>query len=243
MRKHELSQCGFTLVEIAIVLFIVGLLTRTLLEPVTVAQQNKKFDVTRSELLQIKDSLHAHVVAHGYLPCPLVSATYQQAVAGDPHVANCTVEQGHVPAVELGLSGAINSQGALLDVWNRPYTYALSLNNHATEGNQRLTDWTTPGEASNVGLRHLSSNLVLCVEPSQVSCAKRKIRAQNLAFVVLSLGADDSTTGTQSENQDGDETFIINALSIRTDSPFDDQLVWSSTEDVLFWLLRAGWLP
>jgi prepilin-type N-terminal cleavage/methylation domain-containing protein len=241
------AQCGFTLVEIAIVLLIVGLLTRTLLEPISSAQRHKQFDLTRSELQQVKDSLHAHLIAHGSLPCPLSYTAVNQVSdgdgGGDESGVECAVEQGSVPAVKLGLSGAIDSHGALLDVWNRPYRYALSLSNHTSKGNQRLPDWTTPGEASNVGLRYLSSNLVLCVEPSRGACPNRNVRAKNLAFVVLSLGQDVSTNGAQSENQDGDETFVLKALSVRSDSPFDDQIVWSSTQDILYWMLRAGWLP
>lgn len=242
--ERRQTQSGFTLVEIAIVLLIVGLLTRTLLEPMTIAQKHKKFDVTRSELLKVKDSLHAHLVAVGYLPCPIGGVMVNHRAVVDSHRdTECEIEQGFLPAVDLGLSGSIDSNGALLDVWNRPYRYAVSLSNHNLEGNQRLPDWTTPGEASNVGLRHLSSNLVLCNEHSRAACANRNVRAKNLAFVVLSLGQDNSTKGAQLENQDSDETFVINALSIRTDSPFDDQMVWSSTQDVLYWMLRAGWLP
>jgi prepilin-type N-terminal cleavage/methylation domain-containing protein len=240
-RRH--IQCGFTLVEIAIVLFIVGLLTRTLLEPIAIAQKHRQFDLTRSELQQVKDSVHAHLVAHGYLPCPHAGSKVNQLSSDHTSGVECEVLEGSVPAVLLGLSGAIDSNGSLLDVWNRPYRYAVSLSNHTTKGNQRFPDWTTRGEASNVGLRYLSSNLVLCVEPSQAACAKNKVRANNLAFVVLSLGQDVSASGAQLENQDGDETYIINPLSIRADSPFDDQIVWSSTQDVLYWMLRAGWLP
>lgn len=237
------SQCGFTLVEIAIVLFIVGLLTRTLLEPIAIAQKYKQFDLTRSELQQVKDSVHAHLIAHGYLPCPIADTSVNLVSNGGATGVECEVLEGSVPAVLLGLSGAIDTNGSLLDVWNRPYRYAVSLSNHKSKGNQRFPDWTTPGEASNVGLRYLSSNLVLCVEPSRVACAKRKVRANNLAFVIFSLGQDVSESGAQSENQDGDGTYIINPLSTRSDSPFDDQIVWSSTQDVLYWMLRAGWLP
>lgn len=242
--QQRQTQGGFTLVEIAIVLLIMGLLTSTLLEPMTIAQQHKKFDITRSELRKIKDSLHAHLVAVGYLPCPITSVMVNQsALAGSQGDTECQIEQGFIPAVALGLSGSIDTNGALLDVWNRPYRYAVSLNNHSSEGNQRLPDWTTPGEASNVGLRHLSSNFVLCNQPSRAACSNRNVRAENLAFVVLSLGQDNSTQGAQSENQDNDEVFVINTLSIRPGSPFDDQLIWSSTQDILYWMLRAGWLP
>lgn len=241
--QRSRTQQGFTLVEMAIVLLIVGLLTRTLLNPIMVAQQHKGYNVTRSHLLQVKDSLLAHIVAHGYLPCPITTATARYNSAAYNKDAICDIEQGFVPAVKLGLSGPMNSQGALLDVWNRPYRYAVSLSNHGAKGDQSRPDWTTPGEASNVGLRNLSSRLVLCVESSRSRCVQQSVRADNLAFVVLSLGQDVSDTGDQSENQDGDETFLMNAFSIRSESPFDDQLVWSSTQDILYWMLRAGWLP
>lgn len=243
MTEYRTKQQGFTLVEIAIVLLIVGLLTRTLLEPVTTAQLHRKYDVTRSELQTVKDSLHAHLVAHGHLPCPISDTASNQMSDTHDAEAVCMISQGTVPAVALGLSGAINSGGALLDVWNRPYRYVVSLSSHALQGNQRLPDWTTPGEASYVGLRNLSSSLVLCLEPAQATCASRNVRAGDLVFLVFSLGQDLTTQGAQLENQDGDETFVIGALSTHGDLPFDDQIVWSSTQDVVYWMLRAGWLP
>ena len=242
MKAHQ-YQSGFTLVEIAIVLLIVGLLMRTVLEPIGIAQQQKRINSTRTELELVKDSLHAHLVAHGFLPCPIktnaLSLQRNDSAAGD----ECRVSQGGVPAVVLGLSGAIDAKGVLLDAWNRPYRYTVSLQNHSSMGNPRLPDWTTQGEASNVGLRYLSSDIVLCIQPSRASCTRKNVRAKHLAFVVLSHGQDNSSTGAQTENLDGDETFVVNALSTSQESPFDDQLVWSSAQDVMYWLLRAGWLP
>ena len=244
MNRYQ-TQSGFTLVEIAIVLLIVGVLARTLLEPLNRAQSHKQVEQTNNELQLIKDSLHAHLIAYGYLPCPITQSSISSASTSITSTTstNCKNMQGGVPAALLGLSGAIDSHGALLDAWNNPYRYAVSLSNHASRGDQRLPDWTTAGEASRVGLRHLTSNLVLCTKPSRDACAKHNVRASNLVFVVLSQGKDASSSGAQLENQDNDAIYIVKDWSLSVDSAFDDQIVWSSNQDALYWMLRAAWLP
>ena len=236
-------QIGFTLIEIAFVLLIMGLLTKTFVGPMASAQKHKLYTTTEAELQAIKEGLLAYVVATGVLPCPIAVETPFASNASVQSSVVCNRSQGGVPAVTLSLSGAIDSQGALLDAWNRPYLYAVSLSSHSTRGDASSPDWLVVGEASSVGVPHLEASLKLCLHAAQGECSMNKTRASNLAFVVLSRGKIDSDVTDEIENRDSDNIFVINDRSSDSLVEFDDQLVWSSKQEVMYWMLRAAWLP
>jgi len=224
-------------------------LTGAILEPLMGARQRSLRKATIDQLDVIKSSLLAHVVATGVLPCPMpllvgeglgiVSSPDSDADSSRP----CITVHGGIPAGVLGLAGPVDERGALLDSWNHAYRYTLSLNSHAQRGDLQLPDWTTPGEASRIGISNLDAELVLCNEGFRNRCPRRAVRANGVVFVVLSLGEDDSQEGLQYENQDGDIDFLLLAESVVPETRYDDFLVWSTSSDIVYWLLRAGWLP
>lgn len=256
MSHPDCCMRGVTLVEMAMVLLILGVLTRAAIAPMTMAQKHRNHRLAEVSLQSIRDRVWAHVVATGALPCPVALDPPRTPSAmpappspgkplptGDVGQRVCKVAHGGVPARVLGLVGATGNDGALLDPWNHPYRMAISLVSHAERGAVQLPDWTTPGEASSVGIAELVADLVLCTRAAARRCPSGDIRASQLTFVVLSTGADDTRRGEQTENQDVDPVFVLQDASINPDHPFDDQLVWGTAAETLYWLLRAGWLP
>jgi len=229
---------GVTLVEMAIVLLILGILTKAVMAPLSAVQGHRQHREATSQLESIRRALWAHVVAGGVLPCPVVSSQRDDADA-----AICRNARGGVPARRLGLSGALDADGALLDPWNKPYNLAISLSSHEERGVSELPDWTSIGEVSRVGIADLSADIVVCTQSVANRCPDNLVRASGLAFVVFSTGPDDSTTGDQSENLDADSVFTAQESSIDPEHPFDDLLLWGTAAETIFWLLRAGWLP
>ena len=242
------------------VLLILGLLTKAALPPLSEAQRHRQHRQAEQELQSVKESLWAHVIATGALPCPVAFSSGALSPAAlspealsqiDADTGHCRLSHGGVPARLLGLPGAIDRHGALLDPWNQPYRLTVSLVSHDSLGDPSSPDWTTPGEASRIGVAALSADLVLCTRRVQGRCPHQDVRADQLAFVLLSTGADAASTSaarpgsetTQSENLDGDEIFVIQPPSIVATDPFDDQLVWGTAAETRYWLLRAGWLP
>jgi len=201
------------------------------------------------QLHDIRETLFAYVVSYGALPCPLdqssdgLMSTSTAYFDSDTRAAVCTIAQGWLPSSLLGIQGVVNVEGALLDPWGREYRYVVSLMSSADSGQAGLPDWTTPGEAAVVGVDHLRSDITLCNKVTRADCSGRAIRANQIAFVVLSLGADQSADGIQSENQDNDSVFLVTDESVVEGSEFDDLLVWGSAADTMYWMLRMGWLP
>lgn len=250
------TERGVTLVEMAIVLLILGVLTRAAIAPLSASRKHRNHRLAEVSLQTIKDGLWAHVVATGVLPCPVpldqqgiaptirtTTSQREPQSSGQRSSSICQIAYGGVPARALGLAGAMDINGALLDPWNRPYRFSVSSASHAGRGASPLPDWTTPGEASSVGIGELRADLVLCTRASATGCPSSDTRASQLAFVVLSTGEDTTTLGDQSDNQDDDNVFVLQELSITADHPFDDQLVWGTAAETLYWMLRAGWLP
>ncbi len=111
------KQQGFTLVEIAIVLVIVGLMIGGLITPLSMQLEQRKVAETQKALDEAKEALLGFALQYGYLPCPAVSAgNGQEDRSGD----NCRNgrRQGFLPWATLGL--------AKLDSWNHLYFYSVT---------------------------------------------------------------------------------------------------------------------
>jgi len=78
---------GFTLIEIAIALFIITLLLGSILVPLTTQVEQRQVSDTQKMLDDIKEALIGHAIAKGYLPCP-------DRTSGGAGTANDTANDG-----------------------------------------------------------------------------------------------------------------------------------------------------
>jgi prepilin-type N-terminal cleavage/methylation domain-containing protein len=244
-RQHQQTQQhqkGFSLVEIAIVLIILGVLTRGAIGPLAGMIEQSSRNQTELTLERVRKALIGHVIATGSLPCPQPLNSDVASLASDDSTA-CRRSFGAVPGNAIGVMGEMNADGLLVDAWGRPLHYVVSLANHVTHGNPELPDWTTPGEPAAVGIASLTAGLGLCAVMAAGDCPRRQQRAGQVVVLVYSLGADASVAGDQGENQDDDAVFVTQPVSRVAGQEFDDQLIWISRSELHYWLLRAAWLP
>ena len=61
---------GFTLVEIAIVVLVLGLLLASLLGPLSVRIEQQEIRKTSDRMEEIKEALYGYAMANSVLPCP-----------------------------------------------------------------------------------------------------------------------------------------------------------------------------
>jgi len=108
---------GFTLVEMAIVLVIVGLLIGGLVTPLSVQLEQRRVADTQRAMDEAREALIGFAVRNGYLPCPAISAINGLE---DRDGARCSGERriGFLPWATLGLNK--------LDSWNRLYLYSVT---------------------------------------------------------------------------------------------------------------------
>ena len=110
-------QAGFSLIEIAIVLVIVGLMIGGLVTPLTVQMEQRKVAETQKALDEAKEALTGYALRYGYLPCPAVSSMNGLEDRRGPR---CNGEKriGFLPWATLGLRKS--------DSWNNLFRYSVT---------------------------------------------------------------------------------------------------------------------
>lgn len=255
---------GFTLVEMAIVLMIVGLLLGGLLPTISSQIEQQRTNETRKALEEIKDALYGFAVANGRLPCPAFSSGQESFCTTDTYPCTgsaSSVVQSHgrctnpfngfVPAATLGITPT-DSQGFALDGWSNRIRYAVTTD-HSNA-------FTTINGMQTTGMATLSSELRVCassfgntpITPPQTSCGTAQAlttTAQNaVPAIIFSQGQNWATGGISSDeasNLNGDAVFISHTPT-SSSSPggeFDDIVTWLSPNILYNRMVAAGKLP
>lgn len=116
------SARGFTLIEIAIVLFIVGLLIAGLLGPLETQLEARDRNATIETMDEILEILYGFAITNGRLPCPDVTGDGRADPVFDPNnatTANCNGnDEGFLPWVDLG-----SARG---DAWGNRFRYRVT---------------------------------------------------------------------------------------------------------------------
>jgi prepilin-type N-terminal cleavage/methylation domain-containing protein len=249
---------GFSLLELAIVLLIVGLLLGGLIMPLGSRMDQQRIESTRSQLEQVREALTGYALANDALPCPATPASSGQASAT---ASGCTRQHGFVPATTLGLPGSRNEDQLLLDAWGNPLRYSVSNSDADGDGNW---DFVRPGEMRNVTLANLAPSLDVCstaTGSSATACASSATSiTANAPAVLLSLGKDFATLTSADELENvgatvgggpsgrnypvaGDEVFVSHTISTATGSGFDDLVTWIAPSSLYGQMVSAGRLP
>ncbi|WP_219118834.1 prepilin-type N-terminal cleavage/methylation domain-containing protein [Janthinobacterium sp. UMAB-56] len=129
-------QRGFSLIEIAIVLVIVGLMIGGLVTPLTVQLEQRKVAETQKALDEAKEALTGYALRYGYLPCPAISSGNGLE---DRRGTRCNGEKrvGFLPWASLGLRPG--------DSWNNLLRYSVT---PAFSDSGQLFSLTTPRDIS-----------------------------------------------------------------------------------------------
>lgn len=109
---------GFSLVEMAIVLAIVGLLLGGLMPTILTQMESQRINETRKQLNEIKDALYGHAVINGKLPCPAITSDTGDANYGEAD-ADCTnpSSDNYLPWKTLGVPES--------DAWGGKWLYRV----------------------------------------------------------------------------------------------------------------------
>lgn len=266
------QQNGFTLVEMAMVLMIIGLLLGGLIPTISSQVEQRRTNETRKQLDEMKDALFGFAVANGRLPCP-ASATSNGVESFCTGSGPCGAEvlvppthgrcfnpySGFVPAVTLGVA-PVNAQGQLLDAWGNPVRYAItnakdaSNNFYFTATDGIKTRWNS-GSPLNSDLQVCSTSTGLTTAtPDSADCALGKTLTNNAVAIIYSLGknfATGSSSGDEAHNPNpqtaitADRAFVFHepAPSGATNGEFDDIVTWLSPNILYNRMVTAGKLP
>lgn len=250
--KSECSK-GFTLVEMAIVLLIVGLLLGGGLTVLTTQMEQQRVRDTQRLLDEVKEALIGFALANGRLPCPApATAATGSALAGlEPNplvVGGCTNLAGVLPWATLGVSES--------DAWGNRFTYRI-----AREFTRVLPQAVFPSCVVAPPVVPTAAAFALCSQGdmSIFSTGGGATLSVAIPAVVLSHGRNGRgayyTAGNQlAVGADADEldnqltgggttTADVNFISKTPTDTFDDIVIWVSPSILFNRMVQARRLP
>jgi len=247
MRLNFKSSAGFSLVEMAVVLMILGFVLGALLMPVQV-QRQQQAQLQTENLLEIsKKSLIGYAQTQGRLPCPATrngTAVFpdDQGAANPSAGGLCAQQAGFLPAATLGIQPT-DTQGFALDGWGNPLRYAVT---QFSAGGAATPDFTTTGDMGAVGIAGLQPDIRVCASSAAASCTDEVNLANNVVAVIYSLGPSGrlaSGGADEDENLDIDTIFISHEAGNNGENgEFDHIITWISPFVLYNAMIEAGQL-
>lgn len=255
INKSLNNEYGFTLVELAIVLVIVGVLLGGFIGTLASRIENTRKSDTVDELEEIKQVMMAYAFVNGYLPCPdcdVATGSCATAVAGDG-IADYDVGAvpprcyenegaGNVPWVTLGLGRS--------DAWGTHYRYAVQ-NEYAdtsvpfiltsAAGSANIEEPNFVANADGSVSKILADNVVAIIM-SQGKNGYGGISENNVARAVVPPANID-----EANNTDNNATYYTRPETASganiAGGEFDDIVIWISEYELKAKMVEAGALP
>lgn len=258
------SEHGFSLVELAVVLFIVSLLLGGVILTLSAQEDQRATAETRRRLEAASDAVIGFSLAYKRLPCPAAGTTGDESLAsgttatGGPCTSNFN---GFLPGRTIGFQ-PLDAQGFAVDGWGNRIRYAVAsavVMSTCSAGTPHFTSLNNL-KANGVGCR--PNDLVVCrssdsgtgINPgaSPPTCgASTNIvtNQETIAYVLHSAGKNGiggaASGADESANTNGDAVFIYREHgTIETGTGvYDDILLWVPAGVLYSKLISGGVLP
>ncbi len=216
---------GFTLVEIAVALFIVSLVLGSILGPLATQVERRKVSDTRKALDEIKEALNGFAIINGRLPCPDIDLDPTAAGYGKEEAtcATTVIAEGYLPWKTLGVTD--------LDA------FGIRRDNVAAP---RIGDWRYRVDrnfavAFNI-ITPFSTDSLSIVDSAGTALTTT---TQRPIAIVFSAGPNTTPDG-QNASYDGTSGIYQSDVPSPT---FDDILIWISRPTLFNRMIAAGKLP
>lgn len=249
-RPRRLER-GFTLIEVAVTLFIVTLVLGALLMPLATQVEERQVRDTERIINEMMEALVGYAISQTAprLPCPdrtsggagTANDTANDGVE-DYNTATgvCAVTDGNVPWVTLGVNAT--------DAWGNRYRYLAS------------ATFTNRSPAAVMTLASTGTIKVCASNPTSATCGGTTYVADNVPAVIIShgrngYGAMNGGSNSQISTANASTHEAENAGGIYADSvvsktrsevagqQFDDTVVWMSPNVLFNRLVAANKLP
>lgn len=245
----RLRDRGFSLIEMAVVLLIMGLLVAGLIGPIDTQFEARDRQQTLTGMERALDALYGFAVTRGRLPCPDTDGDGEPDPAfnaADINSAQCTNVEGFLPWAALGIT-----QG---DAWGNRVRYRVSAPSFTWPDSDGLCNGNSQNELDlcargNITIRNRGDN------PATSGSQEGKfdyITASEVPAVLISHGRngygatgingvahDAPTGGDEAENADGDAVFFARGYS-RGDGACSDDTDEASPlceyDDIVLWV-------
>jgi prepilin-type N-terminal cleavage/methylation domain-containing protein len=238
--NDHLTSKGFTLVEMAIVLIIFGLMLAMFLSPLSAQRDLQNRAKTQLKLNEIKAALIGYAIVNSHLPCTDTDAIPDGLENRDSSVVNeCDSDKsGILPWKTLGIDGT--------DAWGNLFTYRVDAT--FSDNVNRFTINDAEGES---GINVNDEKGAALVSTNSRPAALILSHGSN-GFGALNIIQDSSlnhepnpTSTDELENADNDVTFVSHppAAPGSSNGEFDDMLIWISPKVLINRMIMAERLP
>lgn len=243
--KINKKVSGFTLVEMAVVTVIIGLLMGTMFGFASTMSRSSKLSETNKRQDIIKSALINFIAQNKRLPCPATPATNGIEVSAtlDPltftsvcdAVTTGNIANGVVPWASLGMTREMGSDG-----YNNLFGYQVAV----AATNRYFNDPNSNKDVSGIqGVISIAEtfagtplNTCTAVPGSNNPCGA--------VAVVLSYGQNwgsiPAANSDEEENTNGDNVFVVKDFSDSSANPYDDIVLPLTANDLLTPLIMSG---
>jgi len=260
---------GFSLVELALVLMIAGILMLSLMGTLSSQIEQRNFDDTRRRLEQARELVLSFAIVNGRLPCPArgTSAGVEVRVAdtdvvvadrGKCQDAGGVVDYygsagGMLPAATIGYQ-QVDSAGFAVDAWQNRIRYVVANLLTNCSGSSTTPHFTNATNLRTNGITCQPNDLLVCKSATGIDAmdcggAANQIMTKSLvAAIIYSTGKNGTAGGTgldEAANLNGDRVFVFHTPTSSTaaNGEFDDQFLWITVGELYGKLIAAGVLP
>ena len=223
---------GFTLVELAVVIFVVALLLGSLLVPLSTQTRQRNVAETARILDETREALIGFSLATGRLPRPAVSESDGSERAVCASAAECT---GYVPWAALGTPRT--------DAWRKMVRYSVtpSMANAPFAVTDAGSKWVKTRDGATM-LVLVSDSPAVLISHGQDNWG----RTPDTIVPDLSATNEDEDANATQDGNDAASAFWSRPQVSNTAASggeFDDQVVWVSRHVLINRMVAAGRLP
>lgn len=222
---------GFSLVEMAVVIAILGLLLSISISPYAVQRDVRDISGTEGSLKLITEALYGFAVLNGRLPCPTTEPDPANANYGfeDTSCTGGYTSEGYLPWKTLGVGQT--------DEWGSPRTQATSLWNGYWRYRVDRNFTTSALFATNITSSSPTFGDTLSVQDSNTNLLTST--TDRPIAIVYSTGKNLTADG---QNLSYEATGGLYQSDVNSPT-FDDILIWISRPAMVSRLVSAGKLP
>jgi prepilin-type N-terminal cleavage/methylation domain-containing protein len=249
---------GFTLIELAVVMAIVGLLLGSLMFTLSAQSEQRNFEETRRRLDQARELLLGYAIAKGRLPCPATLASLgEESPAGTGACTN--FYNGFLPARALGYPH-VDATGLAVDAWGNRLRYAVSgVTPTNCSGTSTTPHFTNATNLKANGITCQPNDLLVCKSSTGITgttcgtafgtSGENQVTTSDLIVaIVFSTGKNGALGGAGADelaNLNGDRIFVHHTPSAAGvgNGEYDDQMFWITVGELYGKLVAAGVLP
>ena len=252
MIKLPFKRAGFSLVEITVVLFILGLILAGTITPLSLSIDQAQRNDAEKRIDSVETAILGFTLTNQRLPCPdcptgtgVAACTgnendgIEDISAGQCILGTTNAIAGNIPWVSLGINGR--------DSWGRVIQYAVDAEYADTTADttNKLAGCTNPVTTNSFSL---CSQAVITINDAGATCVGTpNAVAQSIPYIVFSHGQEESdatsTLCNELENVNGNNNFVSRDYTEDNTLYFDDLIFWGSPFILNSQMVKAELLP